>query len=156
MLGERIKILRTEKKLSQEYLAEKLNVSRQAVSKWENDISSPDTNNLISLAEILGVSVEYLATGKEFGDIKDEEKSNLVIIFKRMALVFFLIALVSHCIGLFTGEFTRPLLMMFPYLWYGTSVWAIILNSFTVLFTIGWICLVIIAISLEKRQSAKD
>ena len=63
-IGERISELRKSKSYSQEYVAERLNVSRQAVSKWEQDLSAPDTYNLIALAELLGVSVEYLATGK--------------------------------------------------------------------------------------------
>ena len=46
-LGNRISRLRTERKYSQEYLAERMDVSRQAVSKWEKDLSSPDTKNLI-------------------------------------------------------------------------------------------------------------
>lgn len=64
-IGNRISELRKQKNYSQEYLAEILGVSRQAVSKWEQDKSSPDTQNLIALAELLGVSVEFLATGKE-------------------------------------------------------------------------------------------
>ena len=40
-----------------------MNVSRQAVSKWENDLSSPDTIHLIRLADALSTDVEYLATG---------------------------------------------------------------------------------------------
>ena len=63
-IGNRIHKLRTERKYSQEYLAEHMVVSRQAVSKWEKDLSSPDTKNLIRLAELFEVSVEYLATGK--------------------------------------------------------------------------------------------
>lgn len=63
-LGKRIGMLRREKKLSQEFLAESLNVSRQAVSKWENDLSSPDTENLIALAKLLEVDVDFLATGE--------------------------------------------------------------------------------------------
>ena len=62
-LGNRISALRKDKKLSQEFVAETLNVSRQAVSKWENDLSSPDTENLIALAKLLDVDVEFLATG---------------------------------------------------------------------------------------------
>ena len=60
------KIIRLRKKLgwSQEELAERMNVSRQAVSKWENDLSVPDTVNYINLAKIFGVSVEYLAFGE--------------------------------------------------------------------------------------------
>ena len=63
-LGQRINALRKERKLSQEFVAEQLNVSRQAVSKWENDLSSPDTDNLIALAALLETDVEYLATGE--------------------------------------------------------------------------------------------
>ena len=63
-IGQRIGELRKSHGYSQEYVAEQLNISRQAVSKWEQDLSAPDTYNLIALAELLGVSVEYLATGK--------------------------------------------------------------------------------------------
>lgn len=63
-IGQRISELRKNSSFSQEYVAEKLNVSRQAVSKWEQDLSAPDTYNLIALAELFDVSVEYLATGK--------------------------------------------------------------------------------------------
>ncbi len=63
-IGTRIAELRKQHRVSQEYLAEKLGVSRQAVSKWEQDLTHPDTGNLIKLAELFHVSVEYLATGK--------------------------------------------------------------------------------------------
>ena len=62
-IGERITALRKEKDISQAELAKRLNVSRQAVSKWEQGVSSPDTAKLIQLSEILGTEVEYLATG---------------------------------------------------------------------------------------------
>ena len=62
-IGERIMALRKEKSISQTELAKRLNVSRQAVRKWEQGTSSPDTERLIQLAEILGTEVEYLATG---------------------------------------------------------------------------------------------
>lgn len=64
-IGQRIGEMRRSRGYSQEYVAEQLNISRQAVSKWEQDLSAPDTYNLIALAELLGVSVEYLATGKK-------------------------------------------------------------------------------------------
>ena len=51
-IGQRISELRKNSSFSQEYVAEKLNVSRQAVSKWEQDLSAPDTYNLIALAEL--------------------------------------------------------------------------------------------------------
>ena len=63
-LGERIQYFRKRAGLSQEGLAERLGVSRQAVSKWENDLASPDTLKLIQLADVLKTDVEYLATGR--------------------------------------------------------------------------------------------
>lgn len=62
-IGERISVLRKEKNISQVQLAKALEVSRQAVSKWENDQTCPDTLKLIQLAEVLDTEVEYLATG---------------------------------------------------------------------------------------------
>lgn len=62
-IGERITELRTQKNLSQGELASALSVSRQAISKWENDQSSPDTIHLIQLADLLDTEVAYLATG---------------------------------------------------------------------------------------------
>ena len=59
-LGQRIARLRKEKGLTQEELAVKVDVSAQAVSKWENDISCPDIMLLPKLSAILGVSVDYL------------------------------------------------------------------------------------------------
>ena len=63
-IGERITSLRKADKLSQGQLASLLGVSRQAVSKWENDQATPDTLKLIQLADVLKTDVEYLATGR--------------------------------------------------------------------------------------------
>ena len=63
-IGERISQLRKEKNISQVELAKLMNVSRQAVSKWENDQNTPDTLKLIQIADALDTDVEYLATGK--------------------------------------------------------------------------------------------
>lgn len=63
-LGERISELRKVQKLSQGQLAQSLGVSRQAVSKWENDLATPDGLRLIQLAQTLDTDVEYLTTGR--------------------------------------------------------------------------------------------
>lgn len=62
-MGQRISELRKKHKYSQVYVAKALNVSRQAVSRWECDLSAPDTYNLIELAKLLEVSVEYITLG---------------------------------------------------------------------------------------------
>ena len=63
-IGERIATLRKQKNISQLQLARALDVSRQAVSKWENDQTAPDTMKMIHLAAFLGTDTEYLATGR--------------------------------------------------------------------------------------------
>lgn len=62
-LGQRIHALRTAAGLSQEQLAERLGVSRQAVSKWELDASAPDLDRLVLLGRLFGVSLDQLACG---------------------------------------------------------------------------------------------
>ena len=63
-VGERITELRKAAGMSQLDISRALDISRQAVSKWENDTSSPDVMNLIKLADLLDTDVEYLATGR--------------------------------------------------------------------------------------------
>ena len=58
--GEKILKLRKEKGLSQEDLALQITVSRQAVSRWEKEISTPDTENIIQLCRLFNVSSDYL------------------------------------------------------------------------------------------------
>lgn len=67
--ANRLYELRKKNNLSQEELAEKLGVSRQAVSKWERSEASPDTDNLIALAKIYGLSLDELIYGE-----KEEKK----------------------------------------------------------------------------------
>ena len=63
-IGKRIAHLRKQRGLTQEELSEKLNVSAQAVSKWENDQSCPDILLLPALARLLGVTVDELLSGE--------------------------------------------------------------------------------------------
>lgn len=77
-IANRLVKLRKEKGLSQEQLAEELGISRQAVSKWERAESSPDTDNLICLAKLYGMSLDnLLMTEDDLETIKEEQvKSN--------------------------------------------------------------------------------
>lgn len=59
-LGEVLKAHREECKMTQEFVAEAIGVSRQAVSKWENGTSDPSTSNLIALAKLYQISAEEL------------------------------------------------------------------------------------------------
>ena len=64
-LADRLVELRKEHKLSQEALAEKLGLSRQSISKWERAEASPDTDNLIALAEVYGITLDELLGNNE-------------------------------------------------------------------------------------------
>jgi DNA-binding XRE family transcriptional regulator len=72
-LGEAIKEHRTRRKMTQEFVAETLGVSRQAVSKWENGRADPGTSNLIALAKLYGISAGDLL--KEVNDNSKDEKN---------------------------------------------------------------------------------
>ena len=71
MLYEKIAGLRRKNGWSQEELAEKLDVSRQAVSKWEGGQSTPDVERIVQMAELFGVSTDYLLRGGE-GEMREE------------------------------------------------------------------------------------
>ena len=64
-IGEMISSLRKEKGMTQNELAEKMNVTDKAVSKWERDLSCPDINTISKLANILDVSVDELLQAKK-------------------------------------------------------------------------------------------
>ena len=70
-LGEKLQTLRRSRGLSQEQLAEILEVSRQAVSKWENGTSDPSTSNLCALAKLYGIPVEELLHETQEEKIED-------------------------------------------------------------------------------------
>lgn len=75
-LGENIKKLRKDKNLSQEQLAEMINVSRQAISKWESNKACPDMENLILLREIFNVTLDDLVITKNNTESKTIEESD--------------------------------------------------------------------------------
>lgn len=62
--GEKIKKIRNKFGLSQEELAERLNVSRQAITKWEGDNGLPDVGNLKQLSNLFGITIDYLLDNK--------------------------------------------------------------------------------------------
>lgn len=64
-IGERIKSCREQTNMTQESLAQKLNVSRQSVSKWEKGNSLPDIDRLVDISSLFDISLDELITGKE-------------------------------------------------------------------------------------------
>ncbi len=110
-IGNRITSLRKAQQLSQEEMAEKIGVSRQAVSKWETDACAPDAYNLIALAKALNTSVEYIVTGKTSEEPKPQTKKELIEM-KNLAILGFI---------LLVGGFIMAILGMFLH-----EIWCII------------------------------
>lgn len=99
-LADRLVALRKENKLSQEALAEKLGLSRQSISKWERAEASPDTDNLIALAEAYGMSLDELlgneSTKAEKRVEKAEKEDNK---FLKLSPIFFLVTVAVYAVG---------------------------------------------------------
>ena len=89
MLSENIRAIRKSKGLSQEELAVKLNVVRQTISKWEQGLSVPDSNMLISLSEALDTPVSVL-----LGEIVEQTEANdLKVISEKLEIINLQLAL---------------------------------------------------------------
>ena len=77
-MADRIQYLRKSKGISQEELADKVGVSRQAVSKWESEQSTPDLEKIIILSEFFGVTTDYILKGIEPTKDKDEKGKEII------------------------------------------------------------------------------
>ena len=92
-IADRIQILRKSRGISQEELADKIGVSRQAVSKWESEQSSPDIEKIVLLSDFFDVTTDYLLKGIEpLADVS--EKKNDARIFSVIGTAFNFIGLV--------------------------------------------------------------
>lgn len=115
-LKEKLVALRKEKGLTQLAVAEKLDVSRQAISHWESGIAQPSTDNLKCLGALYGVPVDYLINEetervnsendnkKENEDQRDHKKLSRGIV---AAISVVLIVIVVSCIAIFWKEETK-------------------------------------------------
>ena len=101
-LANRLVELRKQNKLSQEALAEKLGLSRQSISKWERAEASPDTDNLIALAEVYGMSLDELLGSEtkekvtKVEETKEEKKGNKLL---KISPIFLLVAVAVYTAG---------------------------------------------------------
>ena len=93
-MEERINLLRKKMGLSQEELANKIGVSRQAVSKWESGQSMPDLDKIIALSDLFGVSTDYILKGTDVsydeGTLNAETSKKIMI---SGAIIFALLSL---------------------------------------------------------------
>ena len=134
-LGKQIKIHRQEAHLSQEELANRVYVSRQTISNWENDKSYPDVNSLVLLGEIFQISLDALIKG-DIEVMKDAIQKEEISKMNRYGKIYtvMLIATVDSAIPLF----------MWLGLW-GLIPWGVI-----------WAISMCFAIKLEKVKKDND
>lgn len=112
-LGKQIKNYRKKGALSQDALAEKVYVSRQTISNWENDKSYPDVNSLVLLSEVFSVSLDQLIKG-DVEEMKEQIQNEDQRKFEQLSLVFTVLLLLSMITVV-------PLVHFFSYA--GLAVW---------------------------------
>lgn len=78
-IGERLISLRKSKNLSQEQVADKLNVTRQTISKWETDQSMPDLDKIVPICELFGISIDELLSGNKSREVEEKEEDQKTI-----------------------------------------------------------------------------
>lgn len=122
-LGEQIKKYRKENSLTQDLLAEKVYVSRQTISNWENDKSYPDVNSLVLLSEIFHVSLDQLIKG----DVKMmKEQINKQISkedqkkFNRLSQIY---------AGMLVAAIVTPIPLVHYLSYVGMGIWVVILGA---------------------------
>ena len=108
-LGKQIKKYRTSANLSQEELAERVYVSRQTISNWENDKSYPDVKSLVLISEIFRISLDNLIKG-DLEKMKRRIDTQENAVFQRDSLVFTILLL---------AEIILPVPLLIYGKWYG-------------------------------------
>ncbi len=112
--GERLYQLRKEKNLSQEELAEQLEVSRQSVSRWENGTASPDFDKTVRLSEIFGVTTDRLLKGEDPAPIPPNEPPKELATWRKvLSAVLLVLGGLTLIYGLLNGGYLEYYLL-FP------------------------------------------
>lgn len=93
-IGKQIKKYRSELNMSQDALAEKIYVSRQTISNWENDKSYPDVNSLVFLSEVFGTSIDNLIKG-DIEIMKEEVRTEDKKEFEKLSQIYGVLLLSS-------------------------------------------------------------
>ncbi len=117
-IGNKIYELRVSNNLSQSDLADRLDVSRQSVSKWETDSSIPDLDKLIKMCDIFNVSLDDLTERGHNNDISVNRdttpNSSISVIQKTFGILFFGLAALIGILSMIFGGWTEFLLLCFP------------------------------------------
>lgn len=134
-LGSQIKKYRNELSLSQDALAEKVYVSRQTISNWENGKSYPDVNSLVLLSEVFQTSIDCLIKG-DVEVMKKQVRSEDTREFKRLNTLYFI---------LFLALMVSPIPLAYYLRIMGIVIWAVL--AAVTLF---------VALAVEKKKKQFD
>ena len=134
-LGSKIKKYRNELSLSQDALAEKVYVSRQTISNWENGKSYPDVNSLVLLSEVFQTSIDHLIKG-DVEVMKKQVRSEDTREFKRLNTLYFI---------LFLALMVSPIPLAYYLRITGIVIWAVL--AAVTLF---------VALAVEKKKKQFD
>ena len=115
-LGKQIKKYRNELSISQETLADKVYVSRQTISNWENDKSYPDVNSLVLLSEVFQISLDQLIKG-DIAYMKEQIKLEDRKEFEKLTQVFGI---------LFVAVVVTPIPLIHFFKYVGVGIWVVL------------------------------
>ena len=121
-IGKQIRKYRTELKLSQDDLANKVYVTRQTISNWENDRNYPDIRSLVLLSNVFGISLDILVKG-DLEQMKDEINAEDIRIFRRDSRIYtiFLVGMIVLPMPLL--RYLKELGIVIWLLWSGAAMW---------------------------------
>ncbi len=134
-LGQQIKKYRNELSLSQDALAEKVYVSRQTISNWENDKSYPDVNSLVLLSEVFNTSIDNLIKG-DVDIMKQQVRSEDKKEFEKLSQVFAI---------MFLAVMITPIPLAHFLNYFGIAIWVILMAA-----------TFYVAIMVEKKKKQFD
>lgn len=163
-IGERIQELRKKKGYSQEKLATYLNMSRQAIAKWEQNVCELSIDCLISMSELFKVDLDFLIAGKVVDDEKSKNvihkteismlKGTCFLLDKKdiILLISFITAIVAF-IGLFVYALLNPIYwnQRYSFIWWYIRFWVLSGTWFRVLNVILALVIVVCLLILLKR-----
>jgi len=134
-IGKQIRKYRTEQKLSQEELADRVYVTRQTISNWENDRNYPDIRSLVLLSSVFGVSLDILVKG-DLEDMKEQIKAEDIQKFRRDS-------------GIYAVMLVGMVVLPMPLVRY-LGVWGIALWLLWAAVSLWW------GLRIEKYKKARD
>ena len=164
-IGERIQELRKKKGYSQEKLATYLNMSRQAIAKWERNVCEPSIDCLISMSELFKVDLDFLIAGKVVDDEKFKNvihkteitmlKGTCFLLDKKdiILLISFITAIVAF-IGLFVYALLNPIYwnQRYSFIWWYIRFWVSSGTWFRVLNVILVLVIVLSSNAFKKTK----